>query len=152
MKIAMLLIMVTIGACATMPQSHPDNIILLSGKIKSIKYERDIVPQNGDVVLGSWNTVQLDDVKALVGHFGSRDAEVELTMSGMPTRKAYLDREMYVLLKTELNGSRQTLMWDYADRGLCISGDAAKAYRIEDELSQLRKAGKVNWKSDCNEP
>lgn len=150
MKILLLPIILTIGACATMSQIKPSNIVLLSGSIKSIKYERDIVPQNGDVFVGSWNRVQLDDVKALVGHFGSRAAEVELTMSAMPTRRAYLDKEIYVLLKTEPDGSFQTLVWAYADGGLCIPSDAAKALLIEDELSQLRRAGKVNWKPDCN--
>jgi hypothetical protein len=150
MKIVLLPIMLAIGACATISQTNPDNIVLLSGSIQSIKYERDIIPQNGDVVVGSWNRVKLDDVKALVGHFGSRAAEVELTMSAMPTQKAYLDKEVYVLLKSRPNGSFQTLMWAYADSGLCIPSDAAQALFIEEELSHLRRAGKVNWKADCN--
>ena len=137
-------------SCVSPGNAYPQGLILLSGKIKSINYSREIIPQGNDVVIGSWENVQFDNIKSLIGGYTSRSAEVELKMTSVPTRKAYYNRKTYVLLQRASNGKLQALIWDYVDGGLCIPRDMAKAYLIEDDIKNLRQSNVVKWNSDCD--
>ncbi len=146
---AILAVMAILGTCLPIDKAQPQDLVLLSGNVQSIKYDREIVPQGEDVIVGALFKVRLSDLKPLIGHPVSPSMEVELAMASMPARNVYRGRGLYVVLKTALNGRFQTLGWDYADSGLCIPKDVAKTYLIEDDLMRLRQAGAVNWKSDC---
>ncbi|MDQ2798955.1 MAG: hypothetical protein M3Y13_04850 [Armatimonadota bacterium] len=137
-------------SCVAPENAHSQGVVLLNGKIKSINYSREIIPQGYDVIIGSWENVRLDNIKSLIGNYASRSAEVELKMTSMPTRKAYRDRKMYVLLKKKTNGKLQAITWDYVDSGLCIPREMAKSYLLEGELKRLRQSNAVKWDSGCD--
>ncbi len=137
-----------LGACVTMDNAKTNDVILLTGSVESIQYDREIVPKGDEVIIGSWDRVRLNDIKPLIGHFAHRSADVELIMTSAP--REYRNREMYVLLKGTPDGKLQALTWDYVEGGLCIPRDMAKAYLIEDDLKRLRQSNAVKWDPGCD--
>ena len=132
-----------------MDKVESNDIVLITGKIKSIRYDREIMSQGNEVNIGGWNKVQLEDINPLIGKYTTSSDEIELKMTSTPTRDAYLNREIYALLRERSDGTFQALVWDYEDSGLCVPNDVAKAYAVEDDLMRLRHASEVNWKSSC---
>ena len=76
--------MLILEACVAMDKAKSQELVLLSGNVEYIKYDREIVPQGDDVIIGGWFKARLDGLKPLIGHFAAHSAEVDLHMIGTP--------------------------------------------------------------------
>ena len=139
---------ILLGACVTMDNTKVQDVVLLTGSVKSIQYDREASTDGDEVIVGAWFKAQLDGVKPLIGQLEASSVEVDLTMTSAP--REYRNREMYVLLKGTPDGKLQALTWDYVEGGLCIPREMAKAYLIEDDLKRLRQSNAVKWDSGCD--
>lgn len=137
-----------LGSCVTMDNAKSQDVILLKANIESLGEPREIPSQGNEVNIGAVFKARLDKIMPLIGQLRSSSVEVDLAMASSP--KNYQNRETYVLLRKEADGNFRALAWDYVEGGLCIPRDMAKAYSIEDDLTQLRQSGGVKWKPGCD--
>jgi hypothetical protein len=139
--LAPLLLLLTAAPALAQPAGN-GKILFVKGRIEAAEYlgglmDDDTAAKNGEPFIdGADYRVQLRITQVLIGQPRRPELYLTLTITDAPPGDAHPD--IFLLLKQEPEGQIAPIDWDFAENGVCIDEDTARAYGIENAIKAIR--------------
>ncbi|MFZ6732063.1 hypothetical protein ACO0LG_09100 [Undibacterium sp. Ji42W] len=136
------LMLACLAACSSIA---PTPVVLFKAAIYDIRegppYPRSRKPNTVDFTSYFWVDFMLQE--NLIGHVSNTRGPALLTAWHMPMESYWPKRDFYVLARQDQEGKLQTVWWDFAYDGFCVSQKTVQELNIQNDMLALYQSGKL---------